>query len=137
MEPIPGPQVVTHRGLEPAVDLVRGTAVRADVQPRPGQMGLQRADRWWTLTRREHDLMHLRRGPLRPLPLQSERELQHPGRRARHHDPRLGHQRLKPVLTVRADPVIQRRATNPNKSPVRAEMLSLSKRADQPAPLSL
>jgi hypothetical protein len=85
------------------------------------------------LTRGNHDLMHLRRGPLRPLALEPERQLDDPGRRARHHDPRARAQRLKPARTVCANPVSHRRATDPDKPPAWAELLTADKQADQPA----
>ena len=33
VQPVPGPQLVARAGFEPAIDLPRRTAVRADVQP--------------------------------------------------------------------------------------------------------
>ncbi len=73
-----------RRRFEAAIDLPRRAAVRADVQPRAREMGLQRPQpRHMSFRQRgEHDLVDLCRGPLRPLLLQRERQLKHPGRRA-------------------------------------------------------
>ena len=126
MQPVPGPQLVADRGLETAIDLPGRAAVRADVEPLAREMPLQRPQpRHGPVARGEHDLPHLRRGPLRPLPLQPERQLEHPGRRMRKHNARLGNERVEPAQTVRADPLIQRAARDPDQSPVRADMLQL------------
>ena len=70
-------------------------------------------------------------------PLQTERQLQKLARRARRHQPRLGNERLKPAITVRADPPIRRSATDPDEPPVRAHVLTSDERADQPPALRL
>jgi hypothetical protein len=40
-------------------------------------------------------------------------------------------------VTIGADPPVKRRATDPDKPPIRAHVLLLGERADQPAALSL
>ena len=72
VQPVPGPQLVALGGLEATIDLSRPAAVRADIQPLARKVRLQRPQPR-QLTHRdggEHDLPDLRRGPLRPLPLQ-------------------------------------------------------------------
>ena len=67
-------------GLEATIDLSGRAAVRADVQPLRAR-GASATSATPALAHRragEHDLPDLRRGPLRPLPLQRERQLQHP-----------------------------------------------------------
>jgi hypothetical protein len=141
VQPVAGPQLVPHGGFEATVDLPLRAAVRADVQPLPRQVRLQRPQPRHLLHAAggggEHDLSDLRRGPLRPLPLQLERELQHPGRRARHHNPRRRDERVEPAQAIRANPPIQRAARNPNQPAVRPDMLPAGERPDQPAALRL
>ena len=83
----------------------------------------------------EHDLADLRRGPLRPLALQRERQLQRLGRRARRDHPRPGNERFEPAPAVVADPAVKRPARDSDQPAVRADMLTLAQRADQPAAL--
>jgi hypothetical protein len=85
----------------------------------------------------EHDLPDLRRGPLRTLTLERERQLQRLRRRARRDHPRLENKRLEPAVAIRADPPIQRGASDPDDRAVRADMLTLTQGADQPAALPL
>ena len=97
-------------GLEAAIDLPRRSTVRADVEPLPGEMRLQRPQPRSATAGGEHDLPDLRRGPLPPLALERERELELEklGRCARHDNARLGNERLEPTMTVRAQPPVQR-----------------------------
>jgi hypothetical protein len=72
VQTVPGPQLVAHPGFEAAIDLARRPAVRADVQSLAGEVGLHRPQPRHMVTLAgggEHDLPHLRRGPLRPLTL--------------------------------------------------------------------
>lgn len=138
MQPVTGPQLVPDRRFEAAIDLPRRATVRADVQPLAREMRLQRPLPGNTITAGgagEHDLPHLRRGPLRPLQLQLERELEHPGRRAQPNTTRLRHESVEPATTIRPDPLIQRAARNPDRPTIRADVIALSERADQPTTL--
>ena len=128
MQAVPGPQLVARAGFEAAIDLPRRPSVRANVQPLAREMRLQRPQPRHMVTLAgggEHDLPDLRRGPLRPLPLQLERQLEHPGRRAQRDNARLGNERLEPTMAIRADPLIQRAARDPDQPPVRPDMLTL------------
>src|SRR5450432_412676 len=134
------PQLIPRGGLEPAVDLPRRAAISPDVQPRPGEMGLQRPQPRHTVTvpgGGEHDLVDLRRSPLRPFALDRERQLERLGRRADRDELRSRNERVKPTVPVCADPSPQRRATDPDQPTVRPDMLTIRQRAQQPATLRL
>ena len=137
VQAVAGPQLVTTRRFEAAIDLPRRAAVRADVQPLAREMRLQRPQPRSASAGGEHDLPHLRRRALRPLPLELERQLQQLGARARRHHPRPRDQRLKPAAAIVTDPLIQRAARDPQRPPVGPDMLTLAQRADQPAALGL
>ena len=140
VQPVPGPQLVARRrprsGHRPSP--VSGRP-RGRSTPARAKMRLQRPQPRHAAPSPAASMisLDLRRGPLRPLPLQRERQLQHLGRRARRNHPRPGNQRFEPAAAIRADPVIQRAARDPDQPPVRPDMLPLGQRADQPAALSL
>jgi hypothetical protein len=82
-------------------------------------------------------LPDLRRGPLRPLMLEIERQLEHLARRPRRDHPRPRDQRLKPAMAIRPDPSVKRRATDPDQPAIGRDVLLLGQSADQPAALGL
>jgi hypothetical protein len=136
VQAVPGPQLVGH-GREATIGLPGGAAARANVEPVPGEMRLQRSQpRHRSITGAgKHDLPDLRRGPLRPLELEPERRLKNPRRRARRHHTRLGDQRCKPTPAIGSDPLNQRPARHSDQPTTGANVLPSSEQADEPAAL--
>src|SRR2546422_243484 len=134
VERVAGPGVVRRRRLEPA-EYRRGPPARAGGQLQPVEVPQQRPHRRRPAARLPQDPLHLRRGPLRVLPLQPRGQLQHlrvgprgdlPGRRR---------QRREPPGPPGPDPPVGRGPRHRDRLAERPRVLSPRDLADHPAAL--
>ena len=125
-------------GLEPAEHLRAARAGRAGfpAQLQPLEVALQRAVRGRPPRGGPQDPPDLRGGPLRVLPLERRRQLQHLGRGAGMHDRGLRHQRVEPAGPVPARPPVDGVPRQADLLPERPGVLDRGKLTRPPAPLA-